>query len=182
MGQGEAGRPGSMGRIGHTTNLARCCLGRSDRMSWPDRDVRASSRRSEASTGVGGQTGRPRLMIILPTADVCRAFPPGRLHSVNGSIRTVIGAAPINSGTSPRVHRARSRDSVATTGTTGRIPRAAVCPCRHAERQPGAPGQRRGWSARAQHSPGAGALLPGSWRSVMVTQLDTRRQCRCESA
>jgi hypothetical protein len=36
-----------------------------DRMSWPDCDARASSRRSEARAGVGGRPGQPQLMIIF---------------------------------------------------------------------------------------------------------------------
>jgi len=104
------------------------------------------SRCSEAALRAEGAADLRLLMIILVAAYVCPAFPTGRLHSVNGSERTVIGASSINSGTSPRVRSVWEPDPVTTTGTTGSIPRAAVCPCCREE------GQARPSGATARHS------------------------------
>jgi hypothetical protein len=128
--------------------------------------------------GAGPPSPDTKLIMVAIWATFAAPFRRGRMHSVIGSKRKVIGALLIT--LSPPRGRARYGAGPGhMTGTTGPTPRAAVCLRQTAERQSGRSG-RHGACAGSASTVASACCL--AWRSVMVTRFDTRRQCRCGSA
>jgi hypothetical protein len=139
-----------------------------------------AARQPQVSQAFSAHALNLRIRVRIP-ATFAGPFGRGRLQSVIGSKRTVMvccflalalprGCAGCGAGT--RSHDRRYRITT----------RAAVCPRCPAERQTRRSGP--GGADRAVARPRRQCLAQAArrWRSVMVTRLDTRRQCRCGSA
>lgn len=139
-----------------------------------------AARQPQVSQAFSARALNLRIRVRIP-ATFAGPFGRGRLQSVIGSKRTVMvccflalalprGCAGCGAGT--RSHDRRYRITT----------RAAVCPRCPAERQTRRSGP--GGADRAVARPRRQCLAQAArrWRSVMVTRLDTRRQCRCGSA